>query len=587
MAVKTITFAVNGTERTVAVTEDAFLLDIIRRDLGLTGTKRGCGGGECGACTVLVDGAPVASCIYPAVKADGRILETIEGLGTQAKLHPLQIWFLKLGGVQCGFCTPGMLMSVKALLDRTLSPSEQQIKEAIAGNLCRCTGYRKIVEAVTAAAAEMRGETPVDRTDRDGEGSLGRSLIKKDGIPKVLGTAQFGDDLVKPGMLWGAMVTSPHAHARIVDIDPSAALIRPGVAAVLTYKDVPGAKTYGTVVKDTPFLPWDKVRYIGDPVAIVLAEDESLARAAVADVKVTYEVLPAVFDPREAMKPEAVKIHEAGNILKHTKIRKGNVDEGFAQAAVIVERRFITQTNEHAYIEPEAGIAYWDGEMLVVNACSQGPHYHRGEIARMLDMPVSRVRMIQSTTGGGFGGKIDLSLQHFLALGTYVTGRPVKMTWTREESLRTSTKRHAFYLDYRFGATKSGRLTAAYAEIIGNTGAYSSFGPAVLTRSATMALGPYDCPNVWVDAYAVNTNLQISGAMRGFGAPQMSPCHEPLMDEIANRCGLSPIEIRRINMVRPGSTTVTQQLLEAGVGALETLERVAAVTEAKQGGGPR
>jgi CO/xanthine dehydrogenase Mo-binding subunit len=276
------------------------------------------------------------------------------------------------------------------------------------------------------------------------------------------------------------------------------------------------------------------------------------------------------------MKPEAAKIHDRGNILIYRKIRKGNMEEGFRQADVIVEKSFTTQTVEHAYMEPEAALAFWDGEMLVVHCCSQGAHYHRQEIARMVNFPVSRVRVIQATTGGGFGGKIDLSLQHLVALGAFVTGRPVKMVWTREESFRTSTKRHAFYLNYRVGATRQGRLTAAYAEIIGNTGAYASFGPAVITRSATMALGPYDCPNVHVDAYGIYTNTQISGAMRGFGAPQMSPCHEPIMDEIGRKCGLSPVEIRRINILKPGSSTVTQQILTAGVGALETLEKVAA-----------
>ncbi|MBW1713660.1 MAG: molybdopterin-dependent oxidoreductase, partial [Deltaproteobacteria bacterium] len=233
--------------------------------------------------------------------------------------------------------------------------------------------------------------------------------------------------------------------------------------------------------------------------------------------------------------------------------------------------------------EPEAALACWDGDMMVVECCSQGPHYHRNELARLLNLPISRVRVIQAATGGAFGGKIDLLHQHFVALGTFVTGRPVKMVWSRQESFTTSTKRHAFHLNYRFGATKEGRLVAAYAEIIGNTGAYASFAHAVLTRSATMALGPYDCPNVHVDSYAVYTNTQVSGAMRGFGAPQMSPCHEPLLDEIARRCNLTPVEIRRLNMVRPGSTTVTQQVLEAGVGALETLERVAAEMKPDQG----
>ena len=573
---RTIIFTLNGIKQTVAVADHLLLLDLLREELGLTGTKRGCGNGECGACTVLVDGRPIASCLYPAIKAEDRVITTVEGLGTQNHLHPIQSWFLKLGAIQCGFCTPGILMSAKALLDANPKPTGEDVRKAISGNLCRCTGYPKVVEAILAAAAEQRGESPPERKDSGGEGSLGRSIVRVDGLPKAMGTALFADDLKRPGMLYGAMISSPHAHARILSIDINPALTLDGVVAVLTAKDVPGPNSYGIIRKDQSFLGDKKVRYIGDPVAVVLAKDQHVARMATRAVRVNYETLPAVFDPREAMKPEAIKIHENGNILIHCKIRKGNIQEGFRHAEVVVAREFVTQTVEHAYIEPEAALAYWDGETLVVHCCSQGPHYHRQEIARMLNLPVSRVRIIQATTGGGFGGKIDLSVQHFVALGTYVTGLPVKMTWTREESFRTSTKRHAFYLKYRMGATGDGRLTAADAEIIGNTGSYASFGPAVITRSATMALGPYDCPNVHVDAYGIYTNRQISGAMRGFGAPQMSPCHEPLMDEIGRRCGLSPVEIRRINIVRPGSSTLTQQILEAGVGAMETLERVVA-----------
>ena len=573
---RTIIFTLNGIKQTVAVADHLLLLDLLREELGLTGTKRGCGNGECGACTVLVDGRPIASCLYPAIKAEDRVITTVEGLGTQNHLHPIQSWFLKLGAIQCGFCTPGILMSAKALLDANPKPTGEDVRKAISGNLCRCTGYHKVVEAILAAAAEQRGESPPERKDSGGEGSLGRSIVRVDGLPKVMGTALFADDLKLPKMLYGAMISSPHAHAKILSIDINPALTLDGVVAVLTARDVPGPNSYGIIRKDQPFLADGKVRYIGDPVAVVLAKNQHVARMATEAVRLNYETLPAVFDPREAMKPEAIKIHENGNILIHCKIRKGNIQEGFRHAEVVVAREFVTQTVEHAYIEPEAALAYWDGDTLVVHCCSQGPHYHRQEIARMLNLPVSRVRIIQATTGGGFGGKIDLSVQHFVALGTYLTGLPVKMTWTREESFRTSTKRHAFYLKYRMGATGDGRLTAADAEIIGNTGSYASFGPAVITRSATMALGPYDCPNVHVDAYGIYTNRQISGAMRGFGAPQMSPCHEPLMDEIGRRCGLSPVEIRRINMVRPGSSTLTQQILEAGVGAMETLERVVA-----------
>ncbi len=574
MPERTITFTVNGSQRRISIPEDVTLLELLRENLGLTGAKEGCGRGECGACTVLVEGLPLAACLYPAVKIAGKEILTVEGLGTRNSLHPLQSWFLKRGAVQCGFCTPGLLMSAKALLDRNPDPTTAEIRAAIAGNLCRCTGYHKVIEAIVSAAAEMRGqEMPLRR--EPAQGSIGRSVLRVEGIAKTTGEAKYADDLCRPGMLHAAMLPSPHPHARIIQIDARRALDKPGVAAVLSAGDIPGARTHGVIVKDQPFLAFDKVRYAGEPVVLVLAESKDLARRAVREVVIDYETLPHVMHPREALEPQAPAVHAKGNLLHHFKIRKGDPQRGFSEAAIVVERRFTTQSVEHAYLEPEAALAFWNGRMLEVHCCTQGPHYHRHEIARMLDLPVSRVRVVQVATGGGFGGKIDLSVQHLAALGAYITGRPVKMVWTREESFLASTKRHAFNLSYAFGASRKGRLVAARAKIVGNTGAYASYGPAVLTRSATMALGPYDCPNVHVDAYAVYTNTQPAGAMRGFGAPQMSPCHESLIDELARRCGLSAIEFRRLNLVRPGSSTVTQQVLKAGVGALQTLERVA------------
>jgi CO/xanthine dehydrogenase Mo-binding subunit/aerobic-type carbon monoxide dehydrogenase small subunit (CoxS/CutS family) len=575
MSERMITFLLNGVNQTVKVTGATFLLDLLREELGLTGTKRGCGNGECGACTVLVDGLPIASCIYPAVKADGKTVATVEGLGSFKNLHPLQTWFLKLGAVQCGFCTPGLLMSAKGLLDRNSNPSTEEVRQAIAGNLCRCTGYKKVVEAILAAAADLKGVKPIGREDSQIERVLGRSLVRVDGVPKVMGMAQYTEDLKRPGMLHGTMLVSPHSHARILSIDSSRALLVQGVVAVLTSKDVPGPNHFGIVVKDQPFLAVDKVRYIGDPVAVVIAHDKHTASLGAKEIHVDYEVLPAIFDPRKAMEKDAVQIHTRGNILIHRKIRMGNIGDGFNRADIIARRKCTTPMVEHAYIEPEAALAYWEGEMLTIQCPTQAPHYNRFEIARMLNLPVSRVRVIQAATGGGFGGKVELLLQHLVALGTYVTGRPVKMVLTREESFLTSTKRHAFFMDTVMGATKDGRLTAAKVEIIGDTGAYASLGPPVITRTITLAIGPYECPNVHVDSYCVYTNKQIQGAMRGFGTPQVATCHEPLLDEIGRRCGLSPVAIRRVNMLRPGSVTLTQQVLETSVGALETLERVA------------
>jgi nicotinate dehydrogenase large molybdopterin subunit len=567
-----IELKVNNVTKEVWLAEDDLLLDVIRDHLGLKGAKRGCGKGECGACTVLIDGLPVMSCIYPAIKAEGRSIVTIEGLGDTEKIHPLQRQFVEKGAVQCGFCTPGLILSSKALLDRNPRPSEQELRLAISGNLCRCTGYTKVVEAIDAAARELRGEAiACDRREPE-TGSVGRSITKIDAMPKVTGKAVYADDITFPNMLFASVLRSPFPSAEILSIDCSEARSLPGVRVVLTAKDIPGPNRYGELVKDQRYLVEDKVRYVGDPVAVVAAETKALSRQALEKIYVDYRKLPEVFDPEEAMKPGAPLVHETGNVLHHRKIRKGNIEEGFAEASIIVEKTFRSQTVEHAYIEPEAAVAYMDRGQMVVHCCTQSPHYVRGEIASMLCLPVNKVRIIRATTGGGFGGKGELSAQPYAALCAYVTGQPVKHVFTREESVITTSKRHAFNLYYRFGANRNGRLTAAHVTIIGNGGAYASLGPAVLTRSATMAIGPYECPNVYVDAYEVYTNYPIGGAMRGFGAPQMAPCHEAIMDEIARRCGLSPIEIRRRNMLRPGSSTVTNQILEHGVGALGTLE---------------
>jgi len=563
---------VNGVIREIWISEDTLLLDAFRDHLGLTGAKRGCGKGECGACTVLLDGLPIMSCIYPAIKAEGRSILTIEGLGDPPKIHPLQKQFIERGAVQCGFCTPGLILSSKALLDKNPQPSEYEIRLAISGNLCRCTGYTKVVEAIEASADELMGKVAAIDRQEPKTGSIGRSVIRVDGIPKVTGKAIFTDDISLPDMLFVSVLRSPYPCARIVSIDCSEAKKLSGVKAVLTAKDIPGSNRYGSIIKDQQYLAEEKVRYVGDPIAVVAAETKELSRQALKKIHVDYKKLPAVFDPEEAMKPGAPKVHEAGNVLHHRKIRKGNIEDGFAKAGIIIEKSFRSQTVEHAYIEPEAAVACMEHGQMVVHCCTQAPHYFRSEIAEMLRFPINKVRIIRATTGGGFGGKGELSAQPYAALCSYMTGHPVKYVFTREESIMTTTKRHAFNLYYKLGATREGKLIAAQVVIIGNGGAYASLGPAVLTRSATMAIGPYDCPNVHVDAYEIYTNYPIGGAMRGFGAPQMAPCHEAIMDEIARQCGLSPIEIRRRNMLRPGSTTVTNQTLEYGIGALKTLE---------------
>ncbi len=574
MSARKIGLHVNGRLIEVAVSEDAVLLDVLREQLGLTGAKRGCGEGECGACTVLIDGSPVMSCIYPAIKAEGKEIVTVEGIGDEhGVLHPVQKQFVEKGAVQCGFCTPGLILSSKALLDRTTEPDEQEIRTAISGNLCRCTGYTKVVEAIGAAARELRGEAANTARKEPAVGGIGRSVPRVDAVPKVTGKALFTDDMYLPDMLYAGVLRSPYPSARINSIDCSQALSLPGVRAALTARDIPGSNRFGIIIKDQPYLAQERVRFVGEAVAVVAAETREQVKEALARINVDYTVLPAVFIPEEAMKPGAPKVHDEGNILHHRKIRKGNIEEGFAKADIIIEKTFTSQMVEHAYIEPEAAVAHMEHGQMVIHCCSQAPHYYRGEIAAMLAFPINRVRVIRMTTGGGFGGKIDIATPPYAALCARATGRPVKCVYTREESVFTSTKRHAFNMRYKFGASKEGRLIAAHVTIISNGGAYASYGPAVVTRSATMAIGPYECPYVYVDAYEVYTNYPIGGAMRGFGAPQMAPCHEAIMDEIGRRCGLSPVEVRRRNILRPGSSTTTGQILEYGVGALETLRQ--------------
>lgn len=512
-----IRLRVNDMIRDIWISQGSLLLDVIRDELGLKGAKKGCGKGECGACTVIVDGMPMVSCIYPATKAEGRSILTIEGLGNQKNLHPLQKQFLEKGAVQCGFCTPGLILSSKALLDKNPNPGEYEILLAISGNLCRCTGYNKVVEAIKACADELTGKVATIDRQETITGSVGRSVIRVDGIPKVTGKAIFAEDISLPNMLYASVLRSPYPCAQIVSINCSEAEKLPGVKVVLTAKDIPGSNRYGIMVKDQPYLAEEKVRFVGDPISVVAAETKELARQALKKIHVEYKQLPAVFDPIEAMKPGAPKVHESGNILYHRKIRKGNIEDGFGKADVIIEKSFKSQTVEHAYIEPEAAVAYMDHGQMVVHCCTQASHYTRSEIAEMLHFPISKVRIIQTTTGGAFGGKIDLSAQPYAALCAYITGQPVKYVLTREESIFTTTKRHAFNLYYKVGATKDGKLIAAQVVIIANTGAYASYGPAVLTRSAIHALGPYDCPNVIVDAYPIYTNYPIGGLCGGLG----------------------------------------------------------------------
>ncbi|MBC7249549.1 MAG: molybdopterin-dependent oxidoreductase, partial [Anaerolineae bacterium] len=594
---ETIRIEINGQWHELEVERRTTLLEVLRDRLHLTGTKNGCGQGHCGACTVIVaspepgrrDGKAVRSCVYLARRANGKSVQTIEGLARDGELHPLQRAFIERGAIQCGFCTPGEIMAAKALLDRNPSPSREEIMAALERNLCRCTGYVKIIEAVEAAAAELRGEgerpLSAPQTPHPPLSTVGRPLPQPDALAKATGQARYTADLFFPNMLHAKVLRSEYPHARLRRVDVTRARELPGVAAVLTADDVPGEKNHGVIHRDWPVLAYDKVRYVGDAIAIVAAESESIAEEALKLIEVEYEPLPVVATTEQALAPGAPLVHEnrQGNILRYTKVRRGDVETGFAQADVIIENTYHTPTGEHAFLEPEAAVSTVDEDgSITVYVGSQIPFADREQIAACLALPVEKVRVVHMLTGGAFGGKEDVCAQIHAALLAQATARPVKLVLTRSESMRVHPKRHATTITVKSGAKRDGRLTAVQVKIVGDTGAYASLGEQVMTRVATHAIGPYDVPHVKVDCYAVHTNNPPAGAFRGFGAPQAHFAAESQMDILAETLGLSPFEVRRRNALRVGGTTATGQVLRESCGLLETIDRVEAAMRQAQ-----
>jgi len=580
-----ITLYVNDLAHRLEVAPKTTLLQVLRDELHLLGTKNGCGQGHCGACTVIVNGRAVRSCITLVARLDGAHVETIEGLARGDELHPLQQTFIEQGAVQCGFCTPGMIMAAKALLDTRPHPTREEIVKALAPNLCRCTGYASIIRAIEAASSKEQPSFPFKPSKLETR-VVGKPVPRPDALAKVTGQAIFAADLYFDNMLHAKVLRSSRPHARIRRIDTSKARAIPGVVAVLTADDIPGTRTHGTVRADWPSLCWDKVCYTGDALALVAAETEAIAEEALSLIEVEYEPLPAVFSPQEALTPGAPLVHEntPGNLLKHIKVRKGDVKAGFTHADLIVEQEYHTPFIEHAYLEPEAGVAVPgpDGR-ITVYVGSQIPFEDRRQVAEALAIPREKVRIVQTAVGGAFGGKEDITVQIPTALLARATGRPVKLVFTREESMRVHPKRHATTIRLKVGATLDGKLTAVEATIWGDAGAYASLSEPVMTRTATHVAGPYQVPNVKIDCYTAYTNNPPAGAMRGFGVPQAIFAIESTMDILAERLGLHPLELRRRNALRVGSVTATGQLLRESVGLLETIERVeAAVRELSQ-----
>jgi selenium-dependent xanthine dehydrogenase len=595
-----VSLTVNGTKHQLEITSDAKLADVLRNDLGLTGTKIGCGDGHCGSCVVLLDGKAVRACTWPARRADGKEILTVEGLaaswGDPDELHPLQKAFIDHGAVQCGFCTPGLLMAAAALWNRMVASGsvpdddaslEREIKRALARNACRCTGYGSVLRAVRSAVHEYRTSEPLPpiRIETlEPLNVIGHSYPRPDAVAKVTGTAKFADDYRLPGMLFGATLRAAYPHARILSIETSKARALPGVHAVLTHADVPGRNRHGLVFHDWPVLCDDKVRYLGDAVAIVAADTPEIAREALALIRVEYEPLPVIANAEEARQPDAAVVHEewaTGNLLEHIKVRHGDIEQGFAQADVIVEQVYRTPTYDHMFMEPECSIGVpagydKDHAKLTIHVGSQIPYADREQTAAALGLPDDQVRIVGTLIGGGFGGKEDIMGQIHAALLAQATGRPVKILYDRAESLLAHPKRHATVIRIKTGARRDGTLTAVQAELTGDAGAYASLSTKVLTRATTHATGPYAVPHAKVDCYAMYTNNPPAGAFRGFGVTQSAFAVESNMDILASELGMDPFELRRLNALRVGATTATGQVLRESVGLLDCLDWVEA-----------
>jgi CO/xanthine dehydrogenase Mo-binding subunit/aerobic-type carbon monoxide dehydrogenase small subunit (CoxS/CutS family) len=566
-----VDFTLNGAAREVHVDPLRRLADVLRDDLGLTGTKIGCNAGDCGACTVLLDGKQVCACMVPAAQASGRTVTTVEGLAKEGKLTALQQAFHAYGAAQCGICTPGMLMASVDLLQRNAKPNEPEVLDALGGVLCRCTGYRKVVDAVLSVG--MAAPVVVPEAGK----AVGSRIAKTDGVPKLTGAERYGADAWPAGCLSLRAVRSPHHHARFTlgDFAPIHAKY-PGLVRVLTAKDIPGQNLYGIYPtgKDQPALAEAYVRYRGEAIAALVGDEATVTAIRDDELPIEWEVLPTLSGVEAATAPGAPALHAANpdNVLVKGRLACGDLDAGFARAAAVAEGEFETSFVEHAYIEPEAGYARRVGDRIEIVACTQTPYMDRDEMALILGLKPEQVRIVPTAVGGGFGGKLDLSLQPLIATAAWLLDKPVRCVYTRPESMASTTKRHPARIRAKFACDKDGLITAVDFHGDFNTGAYASWGPTVANRVPVHAMGPYEVGAARCTTRAIYTNDTPAGAFRGFGVPQAAIAHETLLDELAEKLGIDPLEIRWRNALRKDSVTASGQKLNASAGLRACLD---------------
>ena len=591
MALVQITLNVNGRKFSLETQPNRTLLEVLREDLGLTGTKTNCQEGECGACTVMVDGRAVNSCLYLAVRAQGKSVVTVEGLAGESGLHPLQEAFIQQGAIQCGYCTPGFLVSAAAVLGANPRPSEEELKRALAGNICRCTGYVNIIRALRSAIPAEEGAMSEKR-------AVGKPIPRLDARDKVTGVYLYGMDISQPGMLHGKVVRSPHPHALIRSVDTSQAEKFPGVRAILTGHDTHGLLLPGTVW-DQPLLAFDRVRYFGEPVAVIAADSLEIAEAAARRISIEYEPLPVITDPEDAMQPGAPLVHETwaayqaekslvrdGNVCCHSTLRKGDIAQGFAEADWLFEDSFTTESVHQSHVEPRVAIGSIapDGR-VTVHSNTQLPYWIRTNVAQALGVEEEAVRIVPTGIGGGFGSKLYPQLEPIVALLARATGQPVRIVTPLEEEITAGLPRHPCKISIKTGVKNDGTILARQARMILDTGAYAGSGPELASVACLVLAGPYRIPHVHIDAYAVLTNKTNFGAYRGPSGPQAVFGLELHMDIIAENLGLDPLEFRLRNIVEEGDQAANGQILR-GVGLRECLEKAAAAIRWDQPAGP-